>query len=79
MAETKREQQPFVYGSLSKEAIYLKPLVAVQAPVAAQTPITVATVAKLPKEQEAPKDNTSARDSLKRNRFRQKMLSASPR
>jgi len=26
MAATKREQQPFVYGSLSKEAIYLKPL-----------------------------------------------------
>jgi hypothetical protein len=25
-AATKREQQPFVYGSLSKEAIYLKPL-----------------------------------------------------
>ncbi len=25
MAATKREQQPFVYGSLSKEAIYLKP------------------------------------------------------
>lgn len=70
MAETKREQQPFVYGSLSKEAIYLKPLVAVQAPMAAQTPITIpTTVAKLPKEQEAPKDNTSARDSLKRNLF----------
>jgi hypothetical protein len=26
MIATKREQQPFVYGSLSKEAIYLKPL-----------------------------------------------------
>lgn len=26
MSATKREQQPFVYGSLSKEAIYLKPL-----------------------------------------------------
>jgi hypothetical protein len=25
MLATKREQQPFVYGSLSKEAIYLKP------------------------------------------------------
>ena len=30
MTETKREQQPFVYGSLSKEAIYLKPPAAVQ-------------------------------------------------
>jgi hypothetical protein len=26
MAATKRQQQPFVYGSLSKEAIYLKPV-----------------------------------------------------
>lgn len=35
MAATKREQQPFVYGSLSKEEIYLKAsAVAVQAPVA---------------------------------------------
>lgn len=28
MASTKREQQPFVYGSLSKEEIYLKPPIA---------------------------------------------------
>ncbi|UPK35920.1 caspase family protein [Bradyrhizobium sp. 186] len=35
MTATKREQQPFVYGSLSKEEIYLKaPAVAGQAPVA---------------------------------------------
>ena len=35
MTATKREQQPFVYGSLSKEEIYLKaPPAAVQAPVA---------------------------------------------
>jgi hypothetical protein len=33
MAATKREQQPFVYGSLSKEEIYLK------APAASATPI----------------------------------------
>jgi len=26
MSATNREQQPFVYGSLSKEEIYLKPL-----------------------------------------------------
>jgi uncharacterized caspase-like protein len=33
MAATKREQQPFVYGSLSKQAIYLKePLAKVQEP-----------------------------------------------
>jgi uncharacterized caspase-like protein len=34
MSATKREQQPFVYGSLSKEAIYLKPLDAAPAPAA---------------------------------------------
>jgi hypothetical protein len=38
MASTNREQQPFVYGSLSREAIYLKPPVAGGAPpVAAAT------------------------------------------
>ena len=34
MAATGNEQQPFVYGSLSKEAIYFKPPPAVAAPVA---------------------------------------------
>ena len=42
MAATRREQQPFVYGSLSKEEIYLKaPAVAAQAP-AASTPAPAA-------------------------------------
>ena len=41
MSATRREQQPFVYGSLSKEAIYLKePL-----PVAAATPSATAPAA----------------------------------
>lgn len=35
MAATKREQQPFVYGSLSKEAIYLKEPLAISRPSAA--------------------------------------------
>lgn len=35
MAATRREQQPFVYGSLSKEEIYLRaPVASAQAPVA---------------------------------------------
>jgi peptidoglycan hydrolase-like protein with peptidoglycan-binding domain len=34
IAATGNEQQPFVYGSLSKEAIYLKPLRAVASPTA---------------------------------------------
>jgi uncharacterized caspase-like protein len=44
MSATKREQQPFVYGSLSKEEIYLKPLAtpAVQA-TAAPTQIPAST------------------------------------
>ncbi|MGY4300364.1 putative caspase-like protein [Bradyrhizobium sp. i1.4.4] len=38
MAATRREQQPFVYGSLSKEEIYLKaPAVAAQAPAASNS------------------------------------------
>ena len=32
IAATQREQEPFVYGSLSREAIYLKPLPAVAVP-----------------------------------------------
>ncbi|XIA65413.1 caspase domain-containing protein [Bradyrhizobium sp. TZ2] len=35
MTSTKREQQPFVYGSLSKEEIYLKPPIAATEKVAA--------------------------------------------
>ena len=38
MSATKREQQPFVYGSLSKEAIYLKLPEIVAAPAAAPVP-----------------------------------------
>jgi hypothetical protein len=64
MAETRREQQPFVYGSLSKEAIYLRP------PVAAQPSTAIPTVvAKLPVEQEAPKKDTNSREGVKRNLF----------
>jgi hypothetical protein len=63
MAETRREQQPFVYGSLSKEAIYLKPPATVQPSTAIPT-----VVAKLPVEQEVVKDANS-RDSVKRNLF----------
>ena len=39
MTATKREQQPFIYGSLSKEAIYLKAPAAITPPApAAGTP-----------------------------------------
>ena len=41
MASTKREQQPFVYGSLSKEEIYLKPPIAA-APEKVAAPKTAA-------------------------------------
>ncbi|MET4261055.1 putative caspase-like protein [Bradyrhizobium sp. S3.12.5] len=45
MAATKREQQPFVYGSLSKEEIYLKvPVAGAQAP-AVSTPTPVSATA----------------------------------
>jgi caspase domain-containing protein len=64
MAATKREQQPFVYGSLSKEAIYLKPLSTVQPSIARPT-----TVAKLPMEQDVAKEQANARDNPKRNLF----------
>jgi hypothetical protein len=64
MSATKREQQPFVYGSLSKEAIYLKPLAAAKIPIAPQT-----TIAKLSTEQEAPKERASPSSSLKRNAY----------
>lgn len=47
MAATKREQQPFVYGSLSKEEIYLK------APAAsAQTPAAAISALATPSEDE---------------------------
>jgi len=62
MSATKREQQPFVYGSLSKEAIYLKPLAAAQTLIAPPT-----TIAKLSTEQEAPKASATPGSSLKRN------------
>jgi hypothetical protein len=64
MAATKREQQPFVYGSLSKEAIYLKPLAIVETSIARPT-----AVAKLPTQQEVTKENVNSRDNLERNRF----------
>ena len=48
MSATKREQQPFVYGSLSKEAIYLKPI----ANTAAQTPPPVTAEAPTSTEDE---------------------------
>src|SRR5262249_26221417 len=49
MAATKREQQPFVYGSLSKEEIYLKaPVASVPAPVvSAPAPAPAAPAAAL--------------------------------
>jgi len=41
MAATRREQQPFVYGSLSKEEIYLKaPVASAQAPVVSIPPLS---------------------------------------
>ncbi|WP_051026476.1 caspase family protein [Bradyrhizobium cosmicum] len=41
MAATRREQQPFVYGSLSKEEIYLKaPVASDQAPVVSIPPLS---------------------------------------
>ncbi|NOJ42685.1 caspase family protein [Bradyrhizobium australiense] len=64
MAATNREQQPFVYGSLSKEAIYLKPLATVETHPARPT-----AVAKLPILQEVTKEKINSRDNLERNRF----------
>ena len=78
MTETKREQQPFVYGSLSKEAIYLKPLAAAQTPIAPPTvvappsavaPPTPTTIARLSTEQEIPKQSANSRDSIIRTVF----------
>ncbi|WP_158237652.1 caspase family protein [Bradyrhizobium forestalis] len=51
MAATKREQQPFVYGSLSKEEIYLKaPAASAQAPAA--SPLAAAAPAPAPADDE---------------------------
>ncbi len=68
MTETKREQQPFVYGSLSKEAIYLKPLTPTQVvlPVTTAKP---AVDAKPPAAQEASKENAGSRSGTKRNPY----------
>lgn len=72
MTATKREQQPFVYGSLSKEAIYLKPPVVAQPPAPA-APATVsatpAVVAKASPEPDVGKDRAAPPDEKKRNTF----------
>jgi hypothetical protein len=72
MTATKREQQPFVYGSLSKEAIYLKPPIVAQ-PAAPAAPATASappvTIAKTSTEQNAGKDRTTPPDEKKRNAF----------
>ncbi|MEO8317388.1 MAG: caspase family protein [Bradyrhizobium sp.] len=70
MTETRREQQPFVYGSLSKEAIYLKPLAPVQTPAA--LPPTIAKPAadpKPPAAQETSKESANSRSGVKRNSY----------
>ena len=73
MTATKREQQPFVYGSLSKEAIYLKPPVAAQTSVAAPpaavpaTPPTV--VAKASPDQNVDKGRSTGSEEKTRNAF----------
>jgi hypothetical protein len=46
MAATKREQQPFVYGSLSKDAIYLKP--AESSPASKPSTASVTTLVPAP-------------------------------
>jgi hypothetical protein len=65
MSATKREQQPFVYGSLSKEAIYLKPSEASAAPGVAMLPATTAkSVAVGPG---VGNDRTTSPDDKKKN------------
>ena len=54
MSATKREQQPFVYGSLSKEAIYLKP-------PASPTSVIASTTTKAPTQVEQ-SQNVQKRD-----------------
>ena len=51
MLETKREQQPFVYGSLSKEAIYLKPPAAPTGVIASTTNAPAQQVEQSPNKQ----------------------------
>jgi hypothetical protein len=58
LAATKREQQPFVYGSLSKEAIYLKPAPALHEAIVAPT-----TVAKLSTKPEEAKEKANPREN----------------
>jgi uncharacterized caspase-like protein len=73
MTATKREQQPFVYGSLSKEAIYLKPPPVAQPPAPAVPAAASATppvvIAKTSPEQSAGKDRATPVDEKKRNTF----------
>lgn len=53
MSATKREQQPFVYGSLSKEEIYLKAPAATASPIAnVSTPPTLNQTTAAPAEDE---------------------------
>jgi Caspase domain len=56
MSATKREQQPFVYGSLSKEAIYLKP-------PASPTSVIASTTTKAPTQVEQ-SQNVQKRDPV---------------
>ena len=63
MSATKREQQPFVYGSLSKEAIYLKPLSVTLPAASAPAGADVST------EQNTVKERATSRDDKKRNIF----------
>jgi hypothetical protein len=66
MSATRREQQPFVYGSLSKEAIYLKPLEPAPAP-AAVLPATNAKSAAV--GQEFGKEHATPPDDKKRSAY----------
>jgi hypothetical protein len=67
MSATKREQQPFVNGSLSKEAIYLKPSEATSTPAVAVLPATNAKPAAV--EQEVGKDPATPPDDNKWNAY----------
>jgi uncharacterized caspase-like protein len=67
MSATKREQQPFVYGSLSKEAIYLKPSEAASAPAVAVLPATNATSVAV--GQEVGKERATSPDDNRKNTY----------
>jgi uncharacterized caspase-like protein len=67
MSATKREQQPFVYGSLSKEAIYLKPSEASPAPVVAVLPTTNAKSVAV--GQEVGNERATSPDDKKKNTY----------